>query len=146
MGSFEDKIREFFSAYEHRFMMALQGKDDVEGTAAAFAGCFIEANPKGVSCGSNNEQFREMIPKGNAYYRQIGTKEMTVRNITCTLIDTSHYMAKVDWHSVYNKKDNTEVAIDFAVTYLLQDIDNKLQVFAYITGDEEGVLKENGII
>ncbi len=36
--------------------------------------------------------------------------------------------------------------IEFDVFYILQDINNELTIFAYITGDEQGVMKEHGLI
>ena len=146
MNNFNESIKSFFSAYEARFNDALEGKANTEGIVHSFATCFLEASPAGINCAKNDESFREAIPKGNAYYRSIGTKSMKIRRIDITMLDDLHYMAKVHWDSFYEKKDKTEVAIDFDVIYFLQARDNEWKIFLYITGDEQKVLKENGVI
>lgn len=143
---YTQKIEAFFDAYASRFQQALQGIDDVDATAAAFAECFIEAHPKGVTCGKNDAAFRKMIPQGNDHYRKIGTQEMRVRKIESSRLDENHYMAKVFWHSSYVKKGGETVHIPFSVIYLLQEIEGVLSVFCYIAGDEQGLLKEHGVI
>ena len=136
----------FFKYYEDRVNKALSGSVDVEGTANAFADFFIEANPFGVQCGKNDEQFRAQIPKGLEYYKSIGTVSMKVEDLTTTRLDEFHAMVSVHWKALYNKKDGNEEIIEFDVIYFLQTINQQLKIFAYITGDEQGVLKERGII
>lgn len=143
--NYTGRIAGFFEAYAARFAGALKGIDDVEDTAAAFADCFIGANPHGVMCGKNDDAFRRQIPRGNELYRSLGTSEMSVAGVDSSRLDDNHYMAKVFWHSVY-RKAGREVVIDFSVIYLLQDINDKLSIFAYITGDEQAVLKEHGLL
>ena len=58
MDNTNEKIEEFFAEYETRFNRALAGEIDVEDTANSFTDCFIEANPFGVMCGKNDDQFR----------------------------------------------------------------------------------------
>ncbi|NML23775.1 hypothetical protein HHL16_23035 [Pseudoflavitalea sp. G-6-1-2] len=140
-----EKIHEFFSQYEQRFTEALAGKDDVEATAAAFASSFLEASPAGVQCGENNEQFRNMIPKGNEMYRRSGMVSMKVHSLDITPLDQLHYMVKVHWNSVYRKKDGSDEPINFEVIYFLQHLKDELKIFAYIAGDEQKVLQEHGI-
>lgn len=139
------RIMAFFDAYADRFAKALKGDDDPEGTAAVFAGCFIEANPFGVVCGKNDEAFRKRLSKGYGQYRNLGTSEMSITSIESSPLDNNHYLATVQWHSVY-RKEGREVMIDFSVIYLLQDIKNELRIFAYIAGDEQGALKAHGLI
>jgi hypothetical protein len=55
-------------------------------------------------------------------------------------------MVNVHWNSSYNRKDGSEVFIEFDVIYFVQIIDEKLKIFAYITGDEQAVLREKGLI
>jgi hypothetical protein len=63
-----NQMEDFFAAYAAGFNRALADvpEIDVEATAGAFADCFIAANPNGVSCGKNDEQFRAQIPEGFA--------------------------------------------------------------------------------
>jgi hypothetical protein len=52
----------------------------------------------------------------------------------------------VHWRSFYTKKDGREELIEFDVIYFVQMRDEKPKIFAYITGDEQGVLREKGFI
>jgi hypothetical protein len=119
---------------------------NVEATAAAFADCVLAANPVGVNCGRNDEEFRKQIPKGFEFYRSIGTKSMTIKSLTTTSLDDYHSMIKVHWEAFYWKLDGHEDLIDFDVIYLVQMIDETPKIFAYITGDEQKVLRERGLI
>ncbi|MGH7231973.1 MAG: nuclear transport factor 2 family protein, partial [Nitrospiraceae bacterium] len=84
--------------------------------------------------------------QGLAFYRSIGTKAMKIDSLTITLLDDCHWMAKVHWKAFYRKKDGREELVDFDVIYLVQIIDATPKIFAYITGDEQKVLKERGLI
>jgi hypothetical protein len=142
----EASIYEFFAAYEKRFNDALKGETDVEGTAAAFAPFFVEASPAGIHGGSNDQEFRKKIPQGMDFYRQIGTYSMEILSQDVTELDDLHYMVKVHWKATYKNKDNTDLAIEFDVIYFLQTRDDEWKVFAYITGDEDKVMREHGLI
>ncbi len=142
------KINAFFEAYEKRFNDSLAtGKADVMGTSKSFAKHFIEASPKGVNSATNNFFFRWMISRGHAFYRKIGTKSMTILSKEITPIDTFHSMVKVRWSSKYIRQtDGSPITLDFDVTYFLQHIKDEIKIFAYVTGDEEKVLKEMELI
>lgn len=147
MIKYQDKIDAFFDAYARRFNEALTGKEpDIEATVNSFAGCFIEASPLGVNCGKNDESFREAIPKGNAFYKSIGTESMNIESKQVTELDDYHFMVKVRWNSAYRKQDGSPEIIDFDVYYFLQYREEQLKIFAYITGDEQKVLKERGLL
>jgi len=143
-----DKIREFFFQYEARVNNALEETPvfDAKATAEAFSDCFIAANPGGVACGKNDEQFQSQILKGFEFYRSIGTKSMKISCLTITALDEFHVQAKVRWQSSYMKRDGKGERIDFDVIYLLQTIGERPKIFAYITGDEEKALREIGLI
>jgi hypothetical protein len=118
---------------------------DVEGTAAAFADCFVAANPRGVACGQNDGRFRAAIPQGWEFYRRTGMTSMEIVLIQVTPLDEIHAMARVRWDSRYRKPDGQEEQIGFEVIYLLQIRDGVPKIFAYITGDEEKALREKGL-
>jgi hypothetical protein len=140
-------VERFFGEYEARFQRALEGEDDAEGTAYSFAACFVEANPQGVICGHNDDEFRAAIPQGNAFYRSIGTKSMRIGGLKITPIDERHAMVRVHWESRYEKLGRAPVAIDFDVVYLLQaGPDGRPRIFAYVVGDEQAVLREHGLL
>jgi hypothetical protein len=142
------RINAFFEAYEDRFNVSLTaGKVDVEGTTKAFAKCFIEASPLGVSCGKNNFIFRWMIPRGYAFYRKIGTQSMKILSKEITPIDAFHSMVKVRWSSHYKRQsDGSPITLDFDVTYFLQHLNEDIKIFAYVTGDERKMLREMELI
>lgn len=140
------KVEKFFAEYEQRFRKGLSWSVDVEATASAFAACFIEASPSGVICGQNNDEFRKAIPQGMDFYRGIGMKSMKITSLEVITIDKFHVMAKVHWDSHYTKKDGHEETIDFDVCYLLQTLNGKVEIFAYITGNEQKILRERGLV
>ncbi|HOI58484.1 MULTISPECIES: hypothetical protein [unclassified Methanoculleus] len=141
-------MEDFFAAYAAGFNKALVDAPeiDVEATAEAFADCIIAADPNGVSCGRNGEEFRAQIPKGFEFYRSIGTKSMRVASLAVTPLDDYHLMAKVHWVSVYRRKDGSDDQIDFENIYFVQTIGEKPRIFGYITGDEQKLLRERGLI
>jgi hypothetical protein len=144
----EQTLRDFFAAYEARTNRALQDPPevDVEATAAAFADCFVEASPKGVQCGQNDDQFREVIPKGFDFYRSIGTKTMKIVSLETTLLDDFHALARVHWEAFYERKDGRQERIEFDVIYLVQRTGDQPRIFAYVTGDEEKLYQEKGLV
>lgn len=146
MDAVRQDLEAFFDEYEARFNDALKGSPDIDATVAAFADTFIEASPKGIICGQNDEQFREAIPKGYDFYRSIGTKAMRIvwRNITP--LDDYHALVKIHWQALYERPDADDEKIDFDVVYFVQMLEDTPKIFAYVTGDEQRVLKEHGLI
>lgn len=146
MDNTDKRLKDFFAEYEARFNRALAGEFDVEETADLFADCFMEANPFGVMGAKNDDLFRLMIPKGYEFSRSIGAKAMLIDSIKLSSLDEYHSMAKVHWRAIYIKKDGSEDIIEFDVIYFVQTIGEKPKIFAYITGDEQGILRERGLI
>ena len=140
------KIDAFFSDYEKLFNRSLQETPDIERTVQSFASCFVEASPAGIMCGKNDDAFRKKIPQGYEFYRSIGTRSMTIRSKETTELDELHSMTKVNWSARYRKKDGKEEIIDFSVFYFTQLQKGEPKIFAYVTGDEQKVLKERGLI
>lgn len=141
------QIETFFQAYATRVNHALAGqKVNPKEVSASFADFFVESSPQGVVGGKNGWMFRRMIPKGFARYRKMGITAMLIQAKDIHFIDDLHAMTTIRWQSVYNKKDGTPASIVFSVTYLLTTINDSCKIFAYITGDEEKVLKEHGLI
>lgn len=141
-----DTIKAFFQAYEQRFNDALQGKPaDVDAFAGAFADYYIQSTPAGVQSGKNDAEFRKAMTEGYAHYRNIGTKSMKVTGLDVTKIDDYHCMAKVHWDSAYDK-DGKTIRIEFDVWYMLTTVSGAPKIFAYVTGDEEKVMREHGLL
>ena len=147
MENREQQLEHFFDQYASRFNKALHGEQtDIEGTASAFSEHFIEASPLGVHCGKNDQEFRTAIPKGYAFYQSIGITFMDMLSKEITILDHYHSMVNVHWRANFNRKDNSTGKIEFEVIYFLQSRENTHKIFAYITGDEQAVLKEDGLI
>ena len=139
----QQQLEKFFAAYEQRFNDVLNDKPaDVDATAAAFAEYFVESSPVGVMGGKNDEKFKEQIPKGNEFYKQIGTLSMKIGTLDITQLDDFHAIAKVHWLSSYKGNKN----IEFDVFYIMNLAGDSPKIFAYITGDEQKVLQENGLV
>lgn len=148
MENTQFELEGFFTDYASRMNKALANPpiEDVDGTQKAFAEYFIEANPKGVIGGQNDASFAEAIPKGWAFYRSIGTKAMQIEDISFTTLDDFHAQANVRWKAFYRKEDGSADIIEFDVIYFVQLREGLPQIFAYITGDEEQVYKDHGLV
>lgn len=146
MENVQAKLDDFFINYQDIYNRSLTGEAAIENTVKSFADCFVEASPVGIICGKNDDEFREKIPKGFEFYRSIGTQSMIIRSKKITELDELHQMTKTDWRAVYRKKDGKEDSIDFTVIYFTQLQKGEPKIFAYITGDEQKVLKERGLI
>jgi hypothetical protein len=144
----ESILRRFFSEYEARFNGAIADPAhmDVEGMAAAFAESFLGANPIGIACGKNDEQLQQALQEGMAFYRSIGTTTMKMVSLSITPLDDLHFMNRVHWSASYIKKNGSTEKIDFEVIYLVQIINDQPKIFTYITGDEQKVLKQRGLL
>lgn len=140
------KIEAFFDAYAKRFNDAIKGRADVEGSVNAFAESFIEAGPRGIVTGKNDAEFKKAIPKGYEYYKSIGTTAMHIMAKNITLLDALHSITQIGWKADYEKQDGTKTEIEFDVFYLIQEKMGQLKIFAYITGDEEKVLNDKGLV
>jgi hypothetical protein len=145
MADINDQIEQFFEAYEKRFAEGLAGDAVAEETAKVFADFFVEASPMGIIGGKNDQEFRDRVPKGYDFYRSIGITKMEIRQLDITELNELHHMVEVYWESFY-EKDGQPGSIEFSVIYFLQHLNGTLKVFAYITGDEQAVLKERGLV
>ncbi len=141
-------IVKFFRDYEARFNRSLEDPPQVdsEGMRESFADYFVAASPAGVVGGKNGLKFRFALPRGFAFYRKIGTRSMKISALDVLPLDALHAMATVAWDSRYRRDDGKKVRIEFTNRYFLQLQDGEPKIFAYITGDEQKVLKENGLI
>jgi hypothetical protein len=141
----EAQVKALFQRYENAMNQALAGKPDLEETATFYAAAFIAATPTGVMAGKNDEALKRIMDQGYSHYRAIGTKAMHVRNIRVSPIDDHYGIAHVAWIATYIRKDKSNVTIDFDVHYLVQQLDDALKIFGWISGDEQAVLKAHGI-
>ena len=142
----KDTLEHFFERYERFFMQSLDGKIDGSEMAELYAPEFIAASPAGVMAGKNDDDFRQVLSAGYEQYRQIGTKGMRVRGVEMTQIDALHCVANVAWTASYETADGRLIDIDFDVHYLMQEWGGRPRVFGWISGDEQEVLKQYGVI
>lgn len=142
----QETIEKFFERYERFFAQSLDGEVDAAEMSALYAQEFIAASPAGVMAGKNDAQFRQALTQGYEQYRKIGTKEMRVRKVGVSPIDELHCVAHVAWTAAYSTAENPNITIDFEVHYLMQMLDGRPQVFGWISGDEQKLLEEYGVI
>jgi hypothetical protein len=142
----ETSVKRLFERYEKVAKAALLGDVDMDEVAALYASEFIAASPAGVTTGKNDAQLKQVMAQGYAHYRAIGTKEMSIRGLHISPMDEHHCVAHVAWRAIYARKDQPDVAIDFDVHYLVQQSGAEPKVFGWVSGDEQALLKEHGII
>jgi hypothetical protein len=144
----ERRLLSFMVDYETRVNRALEEHPvvDVEATADAFTCCFIAATPNEVVCNENDAAFRASIPRGFEFYRSIGTRSMRIASLDVNELDELHAMVKVRWNSLYRRPDKSEVRVDFDVIYLIRLTGEEPRIFGYITGDEDRLLRDHGLI
>ncbi len=142
----EASVRKLFERYERLFNEALDGDVDVREVASLYASSFIAATPAGVMTGRNNDQLKQVMTQGYARYRAIGTKEMRIRDVRVSPLDELHAVAQVAWTGTYARKNQPDVAIDFDVHYFVRTVDGRSKVFGWVSGDEQALLTEHGIV
>lgn len=142
----ETSVKKFFKRYETIFNRSLGRDMKMDEVAALYASEFIAASPAGVMAGKNDDQLKQVMAQGYARYREIGTKEMRLRNVRVTPIDEQHCVAHVAWTATYARKNQPDIAIDFDVHYFIQKLDGELKVFGWVSGDEQALLKQHGVI
>ena len=142
----KDSLKQFFQRCEQFFMQSLDGELDDTVMSELYASEFIAASPLGVLTGKNDTNFQQALSEGYEQYRKIGTKEMRVRDVEMLPIDDLHCVADVAWTASYEVANGQQVNIDFNVHYLMQNLNGKLRVFGWISGNEQEPLKEYGVL
>ncbi len=142
----EAAVRSLFARYEKSFKRALADEIELEEVATLYASDFIAASPAGVNSGKNDDRLLDVMAKGYAHYRAIGTKAMKLRGLRLSPIDDCHCLAHAAWTATYARKDQPDTAIEFEVHYLVQVLSGEAKVFGWISGNEQALLKEHGII
>jgi hypothetical protein len=77
--------------------------------------------------------------------RRLGTQKLKVAALDVNALDSRNALARVRWRSVLVPKDGVPKTILFDVVYLLTRVAGSPRIFAYVTGDEQRVLKQRGI-
>lgn len=139
-------VQELFARYARLTAQALSGQVDNEGLATLYASEFIAATPTGVMAGRNDQALAQTMSAGFDHYRRIGTRAMVIRALDLTRLDDLHGVVRVGWSATYARADLPETVIDFDVHYLVQVIDGCARVFGWVSGDEQAVLRNHGVI
>jgi hypothetical protein len=142
----ETAVRKLFERYESSFRRSLAGDLDMDEVASLYASDFVAASPAGVMTGKNDDQLKQVMAQGYAHYRAIGTKGMRIRHVRLSPIDEHHCVAHVSWTADYARADQPDTSIDFDVHYLVQKLDGDAKVFGWVSGDEQALLKQHGIV
>jgi hypothetical protein len=139
-------VRNLFARYQRCFNRALDGDVDLDDGASFYASAFIAASPAGVVAGKNDDQLGQIMAQGYERYRAIGTKEMRMRDVRLSPMDEHHCVAHVAWTAIYARRDAPDISIDFDVHYLVQKLNGAPKIFGWVSGDEQALLKEHGIV
>lgn len=142
----EKEVQDLFERYEGFFNRSLADDFDKQEVAKLYASEFIAASPAGVMTGKNDEQLVEAMVQGYDHYRSIGTKGMRMRGLRLSPIDDIHCVAHIAWTATYARDDLLETTIEFEVHYLVQILDGRAKIFGWISGDEQALLKQHGIV
>ena len=139
-------IRPLFERYELFFNRALAGEADLSEVEALYAQEFIAASPAGVMAGKNDDRLKSLMAEGFERYRAMGTKAMRLGDVSLSPIDEAHCVAHVAWMATYRRDGRPNVTIDFVVHYLVQLLNGAPTIFGWVSGDEQALLKEHGVI
>jgi hypothetical protein len=71
---------------------------------------------------------------------------MRIRDVRLSPMDEHHCVAHVAWTATYARKGQPDLAIDFGVHYLVQKLEGEPKVFGWVSGDEQALLKQHGIV
>jgi hypothetical protein len=133
--------RQFFARYE-------EGANtfDIDLVTSQFTASFMGADPNGVACLQNDDNFRAAIPARQAFFQSIGFKRARVLGVDETALDEHYTMAKVHWHLVFEKTPGKPQEFKFYITYFLFDAGAGPKIVFYISHeDEQKVMREAGL-
>ncbi len=153
----------FFLDYVEAYNRSLAGAVDARAIRACFADCFVGAGPGGVTCGRNDQSFTAALENIYDFYRAIGTRRMAVRVVEVTPIDEIHHMARVGYTAHYDRpaggRANSgpeavpggitardDLTIEFDVIYMMQTVEGRSRIFAFVSGDEMAVYRRHGLV
>jgi len=135
----KNTIKKLFEDYEKAF-----NKLEVEKQVPLFAEHFISAGPKG-SIAQGREDFLEKSKKAAGFYHKVGQTGAKILSMKETQISNEYVLVTVHWACTFEKTGNKP--IEFDVTYLIQDTEEKPQIILFIAHeDEEKAMKELGLL
>lgn len=143
----EAAVRALFRRYEDLTNRLLAGEAVAEADLAPlYAAEVIGAGPGGVRAAHNDRAFLQGLIASHAQARAIGARAMHLRALRLLPIDADHGLVHVEWAGRYARAGADELSLDFSVHYLLRWQGRAAQVFGWIAGDEQALLKAHGLI
>ena len=139
-------IDAFMTRYAALFRRALIEDPAPDEIAALYAAEVIAASPQGVRAARNDADFARAMRQAHARYRAIGTRDIRIETMRLSPIDDHHCIAHVGWHASYARDGAPDQQIAFEVHYLMQVLDDQPRIFGWVSGDEQAVLRQHGII
>lgn len=137
----------FFREYARVYERSLGDSVDVKAIRSFFAEVFLSASTTGqVAVGANDQQFEEVLQKGYAFYKAIGTVSMEIDHIESEVLCENHDRVRVFYVAGYKKKDGSTASISFDVMYLVQRRIEGPKIFGFITADEMAVFRRYGLV
>ena len=142
------RIRDFFFAYGRLMDAGVKsGRPDADALKAYFAGYFVGASPTGIMGAEATGDFGDALTAGVENYRRMGATEFVAEEVTTTPIDDLHAMARVSWLFRYKRPgDGKTGTIRFENVYFVSLISGEPKNFAWVTPDEQAVLREHGLV
>lgn len=132
------KIEELFAEYENAFAQL-----DIATIAKRYSDTFISAGPKGVIAQSKKE-FESKAEQAAEMYRSIGQKSGKILSKKITAISNEYCIVTVHWGLTFEKTGDE--LVEFDVSYIVQQIDDKLSIIMFITHEDEAeAMKKLGL-
>lgn len=133
-----EKIDVFFEEYEKAF-----NNLDLPAITKYYPESFIAAGPKGAIV-QTKKNFEDAAEQAAAYYRSVGQKSGRIISKKIIPISNEYCMVTVHWATTYEKTGDK--LVEFAVTYIIQQLGNDLSVVLFIGHqDEEEAMKKLGL-
>jgi ketosteroid isomerase-like protein len=132
------KLDRLFADYEKSF-----DRLDLAAIARLYADTFISAGPKGTIA-QNKKEFEEKAREAAAFYKSIGQKEARILSKKVHPISNEYAMVTVHWAVKFEKTGDR--LIEFDVSYIVQQTDDKMKILLFISHeDEEEAMKKLGL-
>jgi hypothetical protein len=133
-------IIKFFESYA-----VVSMRDDPKLHANLYAKEFIAAGPSGSAVYKNDSAFIEWLKQVYDFNQKTGMETLQVVSVKSEPIGESYTFATVEWGAKFRKTGGE--LIHFEISYLLQWIENKPKILAYVDHeDQQKVMKERGLI
>jgi hypothetical protein len=134
----KDKIDQLFFEYETAFDAL-----DMRTIAQHYPDHFISAGPKGTIA-QNKKEFLNKADQASAMYKSLGQNSAKIISKKITEISNEYSLVTVHWGVTFQKTGNE--VIEFDVSYIIQEIDDKPSIILFITHqDEAEAMKKLGL-